>query len=291
MANAGVAKDLGKRSSDLLSKEFPTEYKIEWKGATAAGVAVETSLAQAGERVTGAFKATLKQVARNTSAELEIKTDRSAKVEVVLRDEVAKDLKTTVTAESNKDGNYGTFAVEYRRDLATVTAAADYGKDAGSTLKGSVSFGRAEGLVFGSQGEYFVGRPANRLTAFTVTAGYRTKEFDLLAFDRFKHTDKEHKNEVGASYYHNASADLAIATEFAFDSNNAEAKPKLTLGTKWAPAADTTVKATFDTAGKLAFSYQQKLNARVTGTLAATLDAQNFSKSNTVFGVTLALTD
>jgi len=288
MASPGFAKDVPKRVNDLLSKEFPKDIKLEWKGKTSAGVECEASIVQGSKGTLGFFKSTLKGAARNVDVTSEINTEKNLRAEVTIKDELADGLTTIVTADSNKDGTYGTFAVEYNRDNASLTASADYGKDAGSTLKGSVAVGQGKtGFVLGAIGEYFVGSPANKLQAFTVNLGYRSKEFDIVAFDRMK----GEKNEVGASYFHSVNSDLTVGTEISFDTNNADARPKLTLGTEWRQTADTTLKSTFDTQGLLGFSYQQRFSPRMKATLAASVDSANLSKNNVVYGVSLNLTD
>jgi len=42
-------KDLNKRNSDLLTKDFPSEKKenkVDWKGETSSNISFETSLTQ-----------------------------------------------------------------------------------------------------------------------------------------------------------------------------------------------------------------------------------------------------
>jgi hypothetical protein len=292
MASPGFAKDVPKRVNDLLSKEFPKDFKLEWKGKTNSGVECEASIVQGTKGTLGFFKSTFKGAARNVDVTSEINTEKNVRAEVTIKDELLPGLTTIVTADSNKDGSYGTFAVEFNRDNASLTASADYGKDAGSTLKGSLAVGQGKtGFVLGAIGEYFVGSPANKLQAFTVNLGYRSKEFDIVVFDRMKSGADAQKNEVGASYFHSVNADLAVGTEISFDTNNADARPKLTLGTEWRQTLDTTLKGTFDTQGLLGFSYQQRFNPRLKATLAANVDSANLSKNNVVYGVSLNFTD
>jgi len=292
MALPGFAKDVPKRVSDLLSKEFPKDFKLEWKGKTPSGVDCEASIVQGTKGTLGFFKSTLRGVARNVDVSSEINTEKNLRGEVTVKDELLPGLTAIVTADSNKDGTYGTLAVEYSRDNASLTASVDYGKDAGSTIKGSLAVGQGKtGFVLGAIGEYFVGSPANKVQSFTVNLGFRSKEFDIVAFDRMKSGADSQKNEVGASYFHAVNTDLTVGTEISFDTNNADARPKLTLGTEYRQNSDTTLKSTFDTQGQIGFSYQQKFSPRLKATLAANVDSANLSKNNVVYGVSLNLTD
>lgn len=290
MSSPGFAKDVPKRVNDLLTKEFPKEYKLEWKGKTSAGVECETSVVQGPKGTLGFFKSTVKNAVRNVDVSGEANTDKSLRGEVTIKNELADGLTTILTADSNKDGTYGTFALEYVRDNASFTASSDYGKDAGSTVKASVALGQGKvGFVAGTIAEFFVGSPANRLQSFTANLGYRSREFDFVAFNRVKGAGDSRKNECGVNYFHSVNSDLSIGTEFAVDTTSSGAK--LSIGSEWRQTADTTVKTAFDTTGLINFSYQQRFSPRLKTTLSATVDSSNLSKNSAVYGVSLNFTD
>jgi hypothetical protein len=71
--------------------------------------------------------------------------------------------------------------LEYRNDLAAVTASIDYGKANGSTLKSTAVVG-TQGFALGLSGEYFFGNQEARLTKLDSTLAYSYPTFDVALF-------------------------------------------------------------------------------------------------------------
>jgi len=293
-------KDLTKRLNDLITKDFPSEKqenKLEWVGTTPTGVLLETNLVQRKDgSVTGTFIPTYKfrEWGGETTVTGEFTTRKEFKVEVGLADQFTTGLKTTLSANSRGDDVFGVANVEFRNENLALTANVDYGKAAGSTIKGSGVFGSAYGAFIGASIEYFVGlsqEAISDLKEMTTTVGYSTLDWDLAAFGRIKSLDEEDKNEVGANYFHRVRPDVAVGSEIVCDIGNADAtKPKLVFVTQYSPQIDTTVKAKVDTDGKLSLSYGQQFNKNAKLTLSGTFDTNNLgAKSSSVFGFTLSL--
>jgi len=291
-------KDLGKRLSDLLTKEFPSEKqenKIEWKGTTANNVTFETSiLTKKDGSVLGTFTPKYKTVYNGvlTSFLAELNTKKEFKGEVAFEDAFVGGLKTVLTGQSNNDDVFGTVGVEYRHDVGSFNATADYGKSKGSTVKGGFVFG-SQGFTVGASGEYFIGLTEDSdLKEFTARVGYSASDFDAAAFGRLDGRGDEDKNELGASYFHRINSDLAVGTEVTFDTANAEVKPRLVFGTQYKFQNETTLKGKFDTTGKLGLAFIQKMGKNATLNVASTIDTNNLSgKAASTFGFTLTLSD
>jgi len=286
---------LGKRLNDLLTKEFPSEKgenKVSWKGSPNKDTTLETSIVQRKDgAIVGTFAPKYNHREWGTTFSAEINTRKEVKVEATAEDLLSVDgLKTTVTGYSKGTENYGEFGVEYKHEMATVTASVDYGKAIGSTVKASAVVG-SQGVALGAKTEYFFGGESE-LKDLTTVLSYGSTEFDITAFGRIQSQNDEDKNELGASYFHRVNADWQVGAEAIFETANTDAKPKLTFGTQYIWNPETIVKAKFDTAGKLGLSLQQKWNRNAKITIASTIDTNNLGGKNAATtSFTLALND
>jgi hypothetical protein len=290
----GLFGDLGKRVSDLLTKEFPSEKqenKFAWKGQANNEVTLETTFLQRKDgSILGTFAPKYKHKDWNTTFSADINTKREVKAEVAVEDLLnVEGLKTTLTGFSRGNDNFGTIGVEYKHELATVAASADYGKASGSTVKASAVIG-TQGIALGASAEYFFGGESE-LKELTTVLSYASSEFDITAFGRIQQSEED-KNELGATYFHKINSDWQVGAEATFDTAHTEAKPKLTFATQYFLHNDTILKGKFDTTGKLGLSYQQKYNRNAKLTISSTIDTNNLGgKNSSTFGFTLSLND
>jgi len=291
MSNPGLFKDLGKRVSDLLTKEFPTEEKkVEWKGVTNNNVTIETNLLQKTDgSITGTITPSYKFKEQGVNVLGEINTKKDIKVEASVENKFVDGMKLTLTGESKAANTYATLATEYKHEYATFTGSVDYGKPKGSLVKATTVFGQ-KGFALGLSAEYFLGSGAEQseLKAFNTTVAYSSKDFDATVFGRL--ITQGDKNELGGTYFHNVNDKLAVGVEVVFDTANADAKPKLSFGTQYKLNEDTVLKGKFDTNGVLGVSAAQKFNKNSKFTLGSTIDTNNLSGKNaSTFGFTFAL--
>jgi len=290
MSHPGLFKDLGKRVSDLLTKEFPSdEKKVEWKGVTNNNVTIETNLVQKGDgAIVGTITPSYKIKEYGVNVLGEINTKKDVKVEVSGENKLTDGLKLTLTGESRGNTTFATLAAEYKHEYTTLTGSVDYGKPKGSLLKATSVFGQ-KGFALGLSAEYFLGTTdQSELKAFNTTVSYTTKDFDATIFGRL--IAQGDKNEIGGTYFHNINSALAVGTEVVFDTANSEAKPKLSFGTQYKLNEDTILKGKFDTNGILGVSASQRFNKNSKFLLGATIDTNNLSGKNASnFGFTLSL--
>jgi hypothetical protein len=290
----GLFGDLGKRVSDLLTKEFPSEKqenKFAWKGQANNEVTLETTFLQRKDgSILGTFAPKYKHKDWNTTFSADINTKREVKAEVAVEDLLnVEGLKTTLTGFSRGNDNFGTVGVEYKHELATVAASVDYGKASGSTVKASAVIG-TQGIALGASTEYFFGGESE-LKELTTVLSYASSEFDITAFGRIQQSEED-KNELGATYFHKINSDWQVGAEATFDTAHNDAKPKLTFATQYFLHNDTILKGKFDTTGKLGLSYQQKYNRNAKLTISSTIDTNNLGgKNSSTFGFSLSLTD
>jgi len=132
MSKLVLFKDVRKRSSDLLTKEFPgdkSEKKLEYKGDTASGVGFETLFLQDDKgTITATVKPKFTYKQYNAEVNGEFNTKQDVKVEASVQDQFVSGLKT-ITSINNKKGEvFGALGVEYKHENAAVNATVDFGK-------------------------------------------------------------------------------------------------------------------------------------------------------------------
>jgi len=292
MSNPGLFKDLGKRGSDLLTKEFQLDKKVEWKGTTSSNVTVETNFVQKGDgSIIGTLTPSYKYKEYGLNFLAEVTTKKDIKLETSVENQGVKGLKLTLTGESKGDANFATVGAEFKHEKATFNGSIDYGKKNGSILKASAVVG-ASGFALGLSTDYFLGvTDPSELKLFNTTLAYSSNDFDATMFGR-RIIGNEDKNEIGGTYYHNVNKELAIGTEAVFDTSNSEAKPKLSCGIQYKVHPDTIAKAKFDTQGNLALSFQQKFNENSKLIIGSIIDTNNLSgKNSSSFGFGLQFTN
>jgi len=291
-------KDLGKRANDLLTKEFPTENKLEWKSErTGTNTTLEANLTQKKDgsivgTVTPKYKYKFSSFVGNFLAEVNTKKEVKGEVSV---DNLVPNLKTTVTVQSKEDEVFGILAEEYRHEHATAAGSLEYGKVKGSTLKGSVVVGN-QGATFGVNSEYFIGASEeSSLKEFAGNIGYSTPDFDVNVIGKLDSRGEEDKTELGGSFYHRVNSEFAVGLEVAVDAFQAASnKAKLAFGSEYkvGGANDVIYKGRFDTTGKLQLSLAQRLNKNSKVLLSAAIDTNNLSgKAASTFGFVLSLND
>jgi len=290
-------KDLSKRVSDLLTKDFPSdkgENKIEWKGQTKDNVTIETTLTTKpdGSSV-GSLNPKFKAKEYGTTLALELNTKKEAKMEVAMEDYHVPGLKTTISGNYKPEDKFVTLGAEYKHENGSVTGQVDYGKSAGINLEGSAVVG-AQGFALGGSASYLIGANDNELKKLHSILSYTTAEFDISAFA--KHTAPEgkvdEKNIMGVNFFHKFTPEWVVGAEATFETIPPEATPTLSFGTQYKLAEDTLLKARFDTDAKLGLSYQQKYNKNAKFTISGTFDTKNLGAKNSgQFGFTVSLND
>jgi len=295
MSRPVLFKDIGKRLSDLLTKEFPSEKqetKIEWKGKSSGGVTIETNFtANYDGSVVGQFKPStnLKDLG-GASLTLDLNTKREFKTELAIENKVVDGLKLTVAANTKPFENWATVGFEYKHNLFNLTANVNAGETKGTSLKASAVAGTttANGRVdVGGEVEYLHGESIKApVQSFNSKASYSASDLDGSLF--VKVCPPKNITEVGLSYFHKVNNDLVVGAEASFDPINTDSKPKLTMGWQYL-YQDSVLKTKFDTTGQLGLSLSHKLNSYTKATLSTTLDSYKLNeKNNAKYGVTIS---
>jgi len=292
-------KNVGKRVSDLLTKDFPSdkrEQKHEWKSTTADGLKLEFSIkteeGRDGSKTVGTVKDEFYYAPWSSTFTAELNTDKEFKSEVSIADKLVKGLKTILTAQSQKrDGleYFGSVGLEYQHEYASATVSTELGRATDNAVKASLVVG-SQGLSVGANVECVRKESATELKELKVAASYASDEYDITGYGKVAHTPKASTSELGASYYHKINSDLAVGTEIKFDVSNPDKKPALAFGTSYKLQHDSTLKARFDTEGKLGLSLAQQINKSVKLLISSTIDTNGPSgKNGSAFGFTLSL--
>jgi voltage-dependent anion channel protein 2 len=276
----GLYSDLGKKASDLLTKEFPDKSKFELKTKTSNGVVQELSLTKAGDNITGSINPKYTFAKHGVTVGFTADTEKHTKFEVSV-DQPLPGLKLTTIVDSKKL-NAIQFDAEYKHDYVALNGSVDVLNNEGTeaSLAGVVGY---EGFSVGLQSKYNKGA----LNTVNGTAAYTTLDWVFTLFGAFK------THRVGVSYYHRVTSAASAGFEASFDLDKAQASPsKLTVGGSYQLDLDTSVKGKLDTDGKLSLSYAQRLNRYARLNVATSLNINNpQSKSGHSFGFTFSLND
>jgi len=294
-------KNLTKRASDLLTKDFPSdkgERKFEWKG-TADRVTIDSSITTTEDPKDGSTTSVgvifpkYKAKEYGTTVGVEVNTKKEAKAEISMEEYHAAGLKTTVTGNMTPKERFATLSGEYRHDYMSFTGYVDYGKHNGGNIESSLVVGN-QGFALGGAASYAFGNESE-VKKLESVASYSTSDFDIAAFARHTAPNekvKEEKNTMGLSFYHKFNPSWTVGAEATFDSIPPDSTPTLKFGSQYKIAEESIFKSRVDTDGKLALSFAQRYNRNTKFTVGATFDTRNFGgKNSSSYGFGIALND
>eukprot|EP01110_Echinostelium_bisporum_P000985 TRINITY_DN12404_c0_g1_i1.p1 TRINITY_DN12404_c0_g1~~TRINITY_DN12404_c0_g1_i1.p1 ORF type:complete len:285 (-),score=185.75 TRINITY_DN12404_c0_g1_i1:32-886(-) len=278
----GLYADLGKRSSDLLTKDFPSTNKLELKTKAGDGASFEVSVTKnADDTIIGVVNPKYKFTKHNVGLGVTVDTNRALKVEATV-DNVVSGLNTKVIGDTKN--NTVTVEADYKHDNITLNGSVDFFNTKGTNASAAAVVGY-EGFSVGLQTKY----SNNTLSAVNGIAAYSAADYVATFYGQFK------TNRVGATYFQRISPRATVAAEASFDLADKSAEsPKLTVGGAYDvdPLSAATVKGKFDTDGKLSISYAQRLNAYARLVIGSSFNTNNLSKTGGHnFGFTLSLND
>jgi len=272
--------DLGKRSGDLLTKDFPDKAKFEFKARTPNGVVQEVSLTRGADNLLGVINPKYTFIKHGVSVGFTADTEKNTKFEVSV-DQPVNGLKVTALVDSKKL-NAIQLDGEYKHDFVTLNGSVDVLNQAGTeaSLAGVVGY---EGFSVGLQSKYGAGK----VLAVNATAAYSANDYVFTLFGFFK------TNTVGVSYFHRVTANATAGFDASFELDKPKtAGSKLTVGGSYQLDADTAVKGKLDTEGKLSLSYAQRLSKYARLVVATSLNINNpSSKAGQSYGFTFSLND
>jgi len=263
-------KDLGKKCSDLLSKDFKVgENKVEVKTKTANGVTFTPVATKKGDKFDGSLAA--KYGFPFATAEATLKTSGVVETSIETT-KLAPGVTATLDVSTSSASLLasGKATVDYKHDLFGLKATYDWIKgDAGCSLSTATM-----GVSLGCDAAYSMSKSA--LTKYAAAAEYAQKDYTLAA-KLTEAVGKPNGSTYESSYFHSVSSALQVGTEM---KKAGDKDVALAFGCMYKLDKATTVKGKVDADGILSASYKSVLSPISTLTIAAQIDTVNLSQSS-----------
>jgi len=278
---ATLYKDLGKNSSDVLTKSLPSTGKVTVKTSPKkeGGASFETTV----ELKDGKYPSTFKITKRNVlKRELDVTGTISSRdrysLEVVSTG-LAKGVKATVKS-SCSDKKEVALNVEYKNDKVGLTADVD--KEIGQgpvRVKSTATFARGA-YLFGASADYSVGESQPSATA--VGVAYNNNGLEVAGF-----LNKAYGKSNGlvvtenASYKYNADTTVAAGASYNVDSGAVA----VSTACQHRLNPNTTVKGRITSDGSLGLGLTHSVSSNLKLTLATDIDLNSGTARKTGFEV------
>lgn len=282
LKHPGLYADLGKKSSDLLNKEFPDRYKVEVKTKTLSGVNFEGNVTRNPDgSIFGSFYPKYR-FGQGITVGAQIDTKRAVKVELSAED-VVPGLKATITGHG--DSESVTLEGEYKHEYVTLAGSVNLLAAQGNRLTAASVFGY-DGFALGLQAEYVY----DKWRTINGVASYTSPDFVATVFARAN--TQTSTNILGLTYHQRFNIRTAIAAEASIDVSKTTESPKIAIGGSYDLDLDTTVKGRLDTEGRVSLSYAQRLNRYTRAIFGTSINTNNFGASGIhTVGMTLSFND
>ncbi|KAF9604231.1 hypothetical protein IFM89_004937 [Coptis chinensis] len=269
----GLYTDLGKKTRDLLYKDFQSDKKATLTTVTASGLAITTSATVKGDLLLADLNAKL--VNKNVTTDLKVDTNSRLTTTITV-DEAAPGLKTIVSFVA-PDQKSGKVELQYQHDYAGISTSV------GLTANPILNFSGVIGTnVLAVGTDISFDTAARNLTK--CNTGLTFSNSDLIAALTLNNKGET----LTASYYHVLSplTSTAVGGELAHSFSTNE--NTLTFGTQHALDPLTMVKARVDNYGKLSGIIQHEWRPKSLVTVSGEVDTRAIEKSAKV-GLALAL--
>jgi len=266
--NPGVYSDLGKKSNDLLNKDFPDRNKLEWKAKRGdANLDLNFALNQDKSIFGSIFPKYRRTIyGRGLTLGVQVDTNRAAKVEAIV-DQLAPGLKVIATGHLADESL--TIEGEYKRDYLSLSANANILSPKGTKVEASVVGGH-NGVAAGLQAEYHT----DKISKLNGSLSYTQREYTGNLFARINPQDSS--SQFGLSYYQN-HANGGVVAEGSLDPT--KSTPKITLGGSYTLDDKSSVKGKVDTTGRIGLSYGVKLSSNARLVVASSINSNNLSSA------------
>ncbi|GLJ17699.1 hypothetical protein SUGI_0308870 [Cryptomeria japonica] len=260
----GLFSDIGKKTRDLLYKDFLFDQKFTLTTYTSTGLAFTSTGTKKGELFLGDLTTQLK----NKNITTDIKVDTSSNlIATVTIDEPTPGLKTSFSF-TIPDQRSGKAEIQYLHDYAGITAS--IGLTATPVVEASVVVGN-EAIAVG--GELAFDTTSGNLRKYNAGISYTMPDF----ISSVHVTDKG--DTMKGSYYHIVSplTKTAVGAEVAHSFSKNE--NVFTIGTQYALDPLTTVKGRLDNRGKVAGLVQHEWRPKSLITFSGEVDTKALDNS------------
>jgi len=267
-------KDLGKSSSDLLSKDFPTSgTSLEVKTKTPSNVTFKVAgfSPAHGDKITGDIEAKYIDPKNGMTLTQAWTTHGLLKTNVELENQLAKGLKfelnTALHPDQQKEGrHHGLLATHYKQPGLHSRAFLDIFK--GPSFTADTVIGR-DGFLIGGEATYNL--TDGRISRFAAAAGYSAPEYAVALHGL------GNLKTFAASYYHRVNRDVEAGAKAIYESKAPQGGVSLEVGAKAYLDAAAFVKAKVNSTGIVVLGYTQALRPGVKVSAGLALDTQKLS--------------
>ncbi|GAV87633.1 Porin_3 domain-containing protein, partial [Cephalotus follicularis] len=269
----GLFIDIGKKTRDLLYKDYQSDHKFAITTYTSNGVAITSTGIKKGEL----FLADVSTQVKNKNITTDVKVDTNSNLLTTITvDEPAPGLKT-VFSFIVPDQRSGKVELQYQHEYAGISTSI------GLTASPIVNFSGVVGNnLFSAGTDLSFDTSTGNFTKYN--AGLSFTKSDLIA----SLTLNDKGDTLNASYYHSVSplTNTAVGAELShsFSSN----ENTLTFGTQHALDPLTTVKARVNNFGKASALIQHEWRPRSLFTISGEVDTRAIEKSAKI-GLAVAL--
>jgi len=280
----GLYADLNKKSSDLLTKDFPNTHKLEVKTKTLSGVNFEGNITRFNDgSIFGSINPKYKFNAHGLTLGATVDSKKALKVEVTAED-IVPGLKASITGHADSESL--TIEAEYKHEYLTLAGSVNVLSPKGNKVTAASVIGY-DGFALGLQAEYIYDKWQN----INGVASYTHPDFVGTLFARVN--THASSNILGLTFHQRLNARATLAAEASLDVNKTTESPKITVGGSYDfLESPTTVKGKLDTDGRVSLSYAHRLNRYARLILGSSINTNNFSPSgNHHFGLTLSIND
>ncbi|KAF9517198.1 hypothetical protein BS47DRAFT_543906 [Hydnum rufescens UP504] len=264
-------KDLGKSSSDLLNKDFPTSGALlEVKTKTASNVTFKVAGNQDSRTsvIFGDIEAKYTDNKKGLVFTQTWNTSNILRAQLELENQIAKGLKLDVTSSLDpvKGGKNTLFNAIYKQPGVHSRAVLDVFK--GPTFTADTVIGR-NGFLFGGEASYDVTQ--GRITRYAAALGFNATEYAVALHGL------NNGQVFSASYYHRVSPDVEAGAKAIYDTKNTTNGVTLEVAAKAHFDPSAFVKAKINNVGLLSLGYTQTLRPGVKASFGLLLDTQRLN--------------
>lgn len=271
-------KDIAKRASDLLGKDYPVAgTKFELK--TAAPNGVQFRVAGSQDPKVGSIGGELEGKYTDKPSGLTLTqawtTYNALNTKLELDNQLAKGLKLDIatTFFANSGSKAAKVGYSYKHPSINTTATLDLLK--GPTFIGDAVVGH-DGFLAGVQVGYDV--LDGRISQYAAAVGYQHPLYNAAIV-----ADKN-LSVFSASYYHKVNDRVDAGAKAAWDAKGSQSNVAIEVGTKYVLDKDTFVKAKINSAGVASVGYSQLLHPGVRFGFGASVDTKRLNEAAHKFG-------
>jgi len=282
-----------KGAQDLLSKGFPSTYKVEVTTSADNGVqsvsSAEKKQANKADVVVGTFQPKYKLASRGLELTGTFDTDNQIKAELALDNLFVPGVKGTFKAQTGASHDLEA-AFEYKHELGTFTSTFVHNPTSAKTLLSATATVSRQSVTAGVESKYSLA-PAQPGTLTTVTGAlnYKAATHDLTAFvksDAGSVTDggdAPRLYSLGAHLHYTPSKESSFASSLDYDLQKNTIK--VTIGGSQKLDARTETKAKYSSDGRLGLGVAQQLTPAVKATLGTELNTFDLAGTTPKLGV------